>query len=133
VAWQTAAADEQEDDGEEEEEDDEEALALALQMSMAESAGAAAGASGGLDADFVNQLLGSVGVDQNDPLMQAALEQLAAEQAAKDDKRPNPTRRRVRGKRTGTTVRREEDERVARVGRGVGRSDSNSVTDMLAN
>jgi hypothetical protein len=101
VAWQTAAADEQEDDGEGEEEDDEEALALALQMSMAESAGAAAGASGGLDADFVNQLLGSVGVDQNDPLMQAALEQLAAEQAAKDDKRPNPNTEEGKGEEDG--------------------------------
>lgn len=91
-ASQTAEADEYGLDGEEEEEDDEQALALALQMSMAESADAGhqSGSGSALDADFVNQLLGSVGVDQNDPLMQAALEQLAAEQAAKDDKRPNP-------------------------------------------
>ena len=81
----------------EEEEDDEDALQLALQMSMAaaeeQGGGGAAEASGGgvLDADFVNQLLGSVGVDQNDPLMQAALEQLGAAGASSgDEKRPNP-------------------------------------------
>ena len=84
---------EDEDDGNPEE-DDEEALQLALQMSMAEAqqgdeGGDAAG--GVLDADFVNQLLGSVGVDQNDPLMQAALEQLgAAAPSSGDEKRPNP-------------------------------------------
>lgn len=43
-----------------------------------------------LNSDFVNELLGSVGVDQNDPLVLAALEQLAQNQAPKDDKRPNP-------------------------------------------
>lgn len=43
-----------------------------------------------LNSDFVNELLGSVGVDQNDPLVLAALEQLAQSQASKDDKRPNP-------------------------------------------
>ena len=83
-------AGEEEDAQEEEEEDDEEALQMALQMSMAE----AAGVGGAVDADFVNQLLGSVGVDQNDPLMQAALEQLGASggnaAGGEDEKRPNP-------------------------------------------
>lgn len=42
------------------------------------------------NSDFINQLLGSVGVDQDDPLVRAALEQLARNQGSQDDKRPAP-------------------------------------------
>eukprot|EP00604_Paraphysomonas_vestita_P003034 CAMPEP_0174821328 /NCGR_PEP_ID=MMETSP1107-20130205/6751_1 /TAXON_ID=36770 /ORGANISM="Paraphysomonas vestita, Strain GFlagA" /LENGTH=379 /DNA_ID=CAMNT_0016038229 /DNA_START=176 /DNA_END=1315 /DNA_ORIENTATION=+ len=93
-----------------EDEDDEDALQMALQLSMGgalsennnnnnndnnnNNSGAATAAlqlpAELLNSDFVNELLGSVGVDQNDPLVLAALEQLAQSQASKDDKRPNP-------------------------------------------
>lgn len=75
-------------------EDDDE-LQLALQLSMGGTAPTAANdqtpqsAQEIGNADFINQLLGSVGVDQDDPLVRAALEQLARNQAS-DDKRPAP-------------------------------------------
>ena len=70
--------------------DDEVALRVALQLSMAEAEqGGEEGAA--LDANFVSQLLGSVGVDRNDPLMQAALEQLGTRSPSSGDaKRSNP-------------------------------------------
>ncbi len=44
-----------------------------------------------MNSDFVNELLGSVGVDQNDPLVRAALEQLAQSQSGgtKDENKSN--------------------------------------------
>ena len=41
------------------------------------------------DPSFVNELLGSVGVDQSDPLMQAALQQFTSS-GRMDDKRSRP-------------------------------------------
>ena len=84
-----------------EDEEDEDALQMALQLSMGSgitdnntttTTTTTATESPQLPhSDFVNELLGSVGVDQNDPLVLAALEQIAQSQAAsKEDKRPNP-------------------------------------------
>jgi len=100
VSSQGASAEGGEDEHMNEEEgDDDDALQMALQMSMAQSSSAeqnsvadSSGGEGGNvldDPSFVNQLLGSVGVDQNDPLMQAALQQLA-NSGRTDDKRPSP-------------------------------------------
>jgi len=79
--------------GGEGDEDEEEAMRLALQMSV-ENKGAAGGkaeakptaAAGGstnpefVDQEFIHQLLGSVDVDLNDPLIQAALAQFQEQQ-----------------------------------------------------
>ncbi|CAM9344644.1 unnamed protein product [Ectocarpus fasciculatus] len=83
--------------------DEEEAMRAALLLSMGDSsapaaapapsastpspAPAAAPAAGAyMDADFVNQLLGSVDVDPNDPFIAAAREQLNAAQAEQKGK-----------------------------------------------
>jgi hypothetical protein len=68
---------------------------MALQLSLAADAGSGTqqptqNAAEGGNSDFINQLLGSVGVDQDDPLVRAALEQLAQNQASQDEKRPAP-------------------------------------------
>jgi hypothetical protein len=73
---------------EEVQEDDDE-LQMALQLSMSAGAEATQPAAG--NSDFINQLLGSVGVDQDDPLVRAALEQLAQSQGSHDEKRPAPS------------------------------------------
>lgn len=49
------------------------------------------GGGGVLDAEFLNQLLGSVDADMNDPLIQAALQQLNAGNASKSDKKEDDT------------------------------------------
>ena len=52
----------------------------------APAAPAAPAAGAYMDGDFVNQLLGSVDVDPNDPFIAAAREQLNAAQAEKNEK-----------------------------------------------
>lgn len=106
----------EEDD--EDEDEEEEAMRLALEMSLVSSPppssqeqgqgttnvasdkeksnnGAAPmdvdGGGGVLDAEFLNQLLGSVDADMNDPLIQAALQQLNAGNASKSDKKEDDT------------------------------------------
>jgi hypothetical protein len=74
---------------EEEVQEDDDELQMALQLSMGGGA-AEAGESNAGNSDFINQLLGSVGVDQDDPLVRAALEQLAQSQGSQDEKRPAP-------------------------------------------
>lgn len=83
------------------EDDEEAALQAAMLLSMADSSPAAPAASTPaatlatpvvappaagtfMDADFVNQLLGSVEVDPNDPFIVAAREQLDAAQSEKN-------------------------------------------------
>jgi hypothetical protein len=95
---------------EDDEDEEEKALRLALEMSLmstppdvkpqsttnAPSTSSAATSantaeSGVLDADFVNQLLGSVDADMNDPLILAALQQLNSSNAEKkDDEKEGP-------------------------------------------
>ncbi len=95
-----------------EEDEEERALRLALEMSLVSSppesktsedtsTSAAMEVDAGtalLDADLVNQLLGSVDADPNDPIIQAALQQLnSGKKKAEDSSDKDDTKKRKQG------------------------------------
>jgi len=117
VSVQDRVQQEMEQQDEEYDDDMDEEMRLALAMSMEEEVSRPTATSSSsssstntssdtpavlLDSDFVSQLLGSVEVDKDDPLIQAALQQLGAggEQKEKDDEKRDES---------GSKKRKEDD------------------------
>ena len=82
-----------------EEDEEEEALRMALEISMQQNQNPSTSSTSKNEADstfldpaFINQLLGSVDVDQNDPLIQAALAQMGV-QGKPEDASPETKKR----------------------------------------
>lgn len=97
-------------DDEYEDEMDEE-MRLALAMSLEEESNATSQSTSDnsapavlLDADFVSQLLGSVDVDHDDPLIQAALQQLTSGGSSNDEEKLNDDEKK-------NSKKRKEDDR----------------------